>query len=249
MFWGEPMSRTTGYLGGGQAKQRSGWLIPLAVFFITACLSALVLAYYFVPEPVRLAEELPAPTDATRAVAIVGGDTQFRIPANYLPLASARQGGASTKIVLAALLPDFDGYDLGSADAFADNGPESRVVGITLHATAVPPPEQQRIERIYSAQLADKDGKPGPYGFREYAFRADSGYHDQDLFVAQTDAGPAIFLCTKIGPDVVSPSCMRDVAFTPGLGLSYRFRRAYLKDWRDIDAKARALVAKFVDKP
>ena len=30
---------------GAPAKRRSGWLIPLAVFFVTACLSALVLAY------------------------------------------------------------------------------------------------------------------------------------------------------------------------------------------------------------
>ena len=31
----------------GLMKRRSGWLIPLVVFFVTACVSALLLAYYF----------------------------------------------------------------------------------------------------------------------------------------------------------------------------------------------------------
>src|SRR5438094_6610839 len=76
---------------GGPAKRRSGWLIPLTVFFVTACLSALVLAYYLAPAPPGLAPEQPAPTDATRPVGLSRGSTRLRIPGQYILLARARR--------------------------------------------------------------------------------------------------------------------------------------------------------------
>ena len=46
------------------AREYSGWLIPLAVFVVTAILSALFLAYYFAPSPQQLTRTRPAPTDS-----------------------------------------------------------------------------------------------------------------------------------------------------------------------------------------
>src|SRR5215467_12304482 len=117
---------------GRQAKQRSGWLIPLLVFFVTACLSALMLAYYFAPTPRGLSQEQPAPTDATRAIELTLGDTALRIPANYIPMASARQGGVVSELALIAFLPELQGYTLGAAQALAGNAPDSPVVSIML---------------------------------------------------------------------------------------------------------------------
>jgi hypothetical protein len=80
-------------------------------------------------------------------------------------------------------------------------------------------------------------------------FRADSGYHDQDLFAGTLDTGALVLLlCNKPGPDTPSPNCMRDTAFGDGLALSYRFKRTQLAQWREIDAGVRALLAKFRDK-
>src|SRR5258708_27230534 len=92
---------------GEPAKRRSGWLLPLAVFFVPACLSALVLAYYFAPAPPGLAQEQPAPTDADRPVAIFLSSMRLRIPANYILLARARRGGVMNELALLAMLPDF----------------------------------------------------------------------------------------------------------------------------------------------
>jgi len=233
---------------GGPAKRRSGWLIPLAVFFVTACLSALVLAYYFSPPAPGLAEEQPAPTDATRAIALVVGPARFQIPANYLLAASARRGGAVKDLALIAMLPDLEGYTLGAAQEFTANAPESRVVHLMLKSGQAVLPEQERIDRIYMMQVANPKGEQGPYGLRQYAFRADSGYHAQDLFVGATDAGPMVLLCTKLTPDVLSPSCLRDLPLGNDLSLSYRFKRAQLAQWRAIDTGMRALIASFMDK-
>ncbi len=97
-------------------------------------------------------------------------------------------------------------------------------------------------------QVADPKGMPGPYGLRQYAFRADSGYHDQDLFVGSSDAGPAVLLCTKLAPDVASPGCLRDMPLAGGLSLSYRFKRGHLREWRSIDAGVRARIAAFAQQ-
>jgi hypothetical protein len=233
---------------GGPAQQHSGWLIPLGVFFVTACLSALLLVYYFGPAPPGLAEEQPAPTDATRMIALSVGATPFRIPANYIAMASARRGGALNELALIATLPDLQGYTLDAAPDLTANTPDSRVVNIMIKNGQAVLPEQQRIERIYLMQVEDDKGKPGPYALRQYVFRADSGYHDQDLFVGTTDAGPAVFLCTKLAAEMVSPSCLRDLPLTDDLSLSYRFKRGHLGEWRRIDTDMRTRIAAFVDK-
>ena len=233
---------------GGPAKQHSGWLIPLAVFLVTACLSAAMLVYYFAPAPPGLSQEQPAPTDATRTIALSVGATRFRIPANYILTASARRGGAVNELALIATLPDLQGYTLDAAPDLTTNGPDSRVVNIMLKNAPAVLPEQERIDRIYMAQVEDPKGKPGPYGLRQYGFRADSGYHDQDLFVGATDAGPAVLLCTKLAPDVVSPSCLRDLPLSGGLSLSYRFKRGHLGEWRRIDTGIATRIAAFVDR-
>jgi len=232
----------------GLAKRRSGWLIPLVVFFVTACLSALVLAYYFAPARPGLAEEEPAPTDATRTFALTVGSYQLRIPANYILTAGARRGGPMEQIALIAMLPDLQGYTLGAAPDLTSNAPDSRVIHIVLKSGTPLLPEKERVERIYMSQVEDSNGKLGPFGLRQYAFRNESGYHDQDLFIGMTDSGPAVLLCAKIAPEVVSPSCMRDLPFGEDLSLSYRFKRAHLSDWRKIDAGIRARLAEFSAK-
>src|SRR5882672_1186021 len=137
---------------GGPAKRRSGWVIPLAVFFVTACLSALVLAYYFAPAPPGLAQEQPAPTDANRSVELALGATRLKIPANYILLVSARRGGAVNELALIAMLPDFEGYTLGAAQDLTTNAPDSRIINLMLKGEVLLP-EQERLERVYMAQV------------------------------------------------------------------------------------------------
>jgi hypothetical protein len=233
---------------GRADEERSGWLIPLGVFFVTACLSALVLAYYFGPGPAGLAHELPSPTDATRRIALSVGDLRLHIPANYLPYPSARNGGERQEVTLAAFLPELSGFGLGLADEFYANAPDSPVLFVTLKSGRIPLVDEQRLARIYLPQVQDGDGQNGPYGLRQYAFRPESGYHNQDLFFGMSDAGPASLLCDKPDHDTPSPNCLRDFPFEHGLAISYRFKRERLAAWRQIDKAVRALVAGFVDK-
>ena len=56
---------------------------------------------------------------------------------------------------------------------------------------------QDRLRRIYIPQIEDEYGIEGPFGLRQYAFRADTGYHSQDLFYGQTQVGPEALICDK----------------------------------------------------
>jgi hypothetical protein len=238
----------TGNDPGIVVKERSGWLIPLAVFFVTACLSALVLAYYFAPNSGSLGQELPSPTDATRRIAVNIGGVGLHIPANHLPYASSRTGGAQAEVTLAAFLPDLAGFSLGVASEFEANAPDSPVMYVTLKSGRVPLPDEERLKRIYLPQVQDEYGQEGRYGLRQYGFRPESGYHAVDLFYGTADSGPAALLCDKPDDNTPSPNCLRDFPLGNGLAVSYRFKRERLAAWRQIDKSVRALIAGFVDK-
>ena len=241
------MERARGEFGG-LAKQRSGWFAPAIAFFVTACLSAVVFAYYFAPGPPGLGEELPEPTDATRPVSLAVGSTRFRIPANYVLLTSARRGGALREVALAAMLPRLDGYSLASAKDFAGHAPDSPIVTLKIRSGSAPLSEAERLDRIYRLQVEDPQGERQADGLTRFSFRQESGYRGQELFTGAIDGQPIVILCDRLAADTPAPNCLRDVPFGNGLGLSYRFKRAHLAHWREIDCAVRGLVNGFVER-
>lgn len=226
-------------------RRHSGWTIPLSLFAVTAALSAGLLLYYLRPSAPSLFKEQAAPTSRSDLVALSVNGRPFRIPANYLMYDSARTGGEHREIALFALLPDLSGWSNWAADEFAGNTPDSRVVYLTIRQDRLGLKEADKLARVYSDYVADRRGTDGPYGLRQYAFRADSGYRSDDLFVGQTEAGPVLLRCVKVAPEVPSPSCLRETLVAPGVSLAIRFKRAHLSEWRDIAARTDKLIANF----
>lgn len=228
------------------AKGHSGWLIPLAVFVVTAALCALLLAYYLFPTPAFLSRQ-PAPTDSTAPVAFIVGGRGFHIPANYIVFAGDRKGGTAKSVDLVALLPDLQGYTLGAAQAFTSGTAESRVVNLTLREEPSALSEEERLERIYLPLVEDRRGSTALYALTSYRFRSDSGYRDQDLFVGDADR-QVVLRCGRETPDASFPSCFGDMPLADHVWLSYRFKRNQLEHWREIDSSIRALAGAFMDK-
>jgi hypothetical protein len=232
---------------GGPAKERSGCLIPLAVFLVTAVLIGLVLLYYLSPTPSELIEEQTSPTSAETPVTLRVGSQNFHVPANYLPYASARKGGTFGEVKLMALLPDLRGYSSGTASSFTWDDPDSRLLDIRLRARTILD-EQGRLDRIYLPQVESQTGAPAPFGLTQYTFRANSSYRDVELYVGQSETGPVILRCSKAVSDSVAGACLREWPVAQGVAFSYRFKRAHLANWREIDAAARTLLASFMAK-
>jgi hypothetical protein len=229
-------------------KQRSGWLIPLAVFVVTAVLSLMFLLLYLAPTPTSFIEEHQSPTSRTDPVRISIDGRTFVIPANYLLYASARQGGELKHVDLFARFPDFHGYSDWDSQTFNGNAADSPIIYMLIRDEPFNLGEQQRLQRIYLSYVADPEGKPGPFGLTQYLFREDSGYKREDLFVGQIKNRTIVIRCVRFSQDDPSPSCLRDVQLSRSVALSYRFKRAHLADWHEIADGVDGLVASFMQK-
>jgi hypothetical protein len=230
-------------------RKRSGWLIPLGVFLVTFVLSALFLLIYLAPSAPGLFEEQVSPTSRSDIITVKVNGRALHIPANYLEYESARQGGDRREIALYALLPEMTGWSNWEAQSFTDNGVDSPVVEMRIRQDNLNLSEADRLQRVYMGYVLNPRGKEGPFGLRQYAFRGDSGYHDEDLFVGESDTGLLLIRCVRLRPNVTSPNCMRDVPVARGVSLFYRFKRAHLSKWREIDEGVDKLIASFEKAP
>jgi hypothetical protein len=239
-----------GFEARGAIHQHSGWLLPLGVFVVTLILSALFLLYYLRPSPAKLRAEQTMPTGATHIVALRVHGRPFFIPANYTMFKRARRGGARATVALFAKLPQMSGYTRRDAGLFMSNATDSPIVYILIREDKFNLSATDRLDEIYLPYIADRQGKPGPFGLTQYAFRDDSGYRRNDLFVGETASGPLMLLCVRFSPDVSSPNCLAiDRPLAHDVTLSYRFKRSRLADWRTILDKVEKLVARFEKKP
>lgn len=226
-------------------RQRSGWLIPIGVFAITALLSAMLLLFYLAPTPTSFIEEHPAPTSREDPISLSVGNVNLTIPANFILYKSARQGGPRKDVALVTTFPDFRGYSDWQSQLFAGNPPDSPVIYLLIREEPLNLTEAERLQRIYLDFVTDPAGKPGPFGLTQYTFRDDSGYRGEDLFVGETQSAPVVLRCVRFSQQVPSPSCLRDVLLKHGVALSYRFKRAHLADWHAIANGVDALIQSF----
>ena|ERR1700712_1223821 len=233
----------------GTIRKRSGWLIPLGVFLVTAVLSALILLYYLAPTSQTFLEEQVAPTSRSDLISLKIHDFHLWVPANYLQYESTRQGGTHKTVAMFAILPDMAGWSAWEAPAFTGNTPDSPVVYMFVRDESLNLTEADRLARIYMAYVTNPRGTPGPFGLTQYTFREDSGYRREDLFVGQTPSGPTVLRCVRFSPDVPSPSCLRDLPIAHSVALSYRFKREHLAKWHEIGDGIEKLFAGFKIRP
>jgi hypothetical protein len=230
-------------------RKRSGWWIPLGVFLVIVVLSLLFLLYYLAPTPPPLFSEQESPTSSTEPVTLEIGGLKLRVPQNYLRYDSARMGGRRREIALFAMLPDLSGWSNWDAQTFVDDGPRSRLVRMEIREDPSSLGEAEKLRRIYLAYVADPKPAPDQFELQHYAFRGESGYHNQDLFVGPTPRGPAVMRCERITPENASPNCYREMPLPKGAELTYRFKRSKLNHWREIDEAANRLMAEFEKPP
>jgi hypothetical protein len=233
----------------GTPQKRSGWMIPLGVFLVTLVLSALVLIFYLAPSAPNFLEEQVSPTSRTSLIAMRVHGLKLWIPANYLQYESSRRGGAFKDVSMFALLPSLAGWSNEDAPTFSSNAADSPVVYLLIRDERLNLTEADRLSRIYLAYVADNKGKVGPFGLTQYTFRDDTGYRNEDLFVGQTPTGPQLLRCVRFSPRVPSPSCLRDTPIAHNVALSYRFKRTYLAQWREIGQSIGQLVVRFKREP
>jgi len=241
------MSRMTGEFSG-PAREYSGWLIPLAVFIVTAVLAALFLVYYFAPSPQQFTRTRPAPTDSSELIMLSIGNTGFHIPSNYILFSADRSGGQLEELSLIALFPGLQGYTLADAQEFNSNTPDSRVIYMGVRKERVALTQEEKFARVYRPLIVKDGGTPTSSGAKQYIFHEDSGYRDEELYVREGQNGTMLIRCTRPALEVPSPNCLGDISLGDGLTVTYRFKRAHVAQWQDIEASTRALLGAFMVK-
>jgi hypothetical protein len=228
------------------AVEEPSWAIPLVVLGIVGVLSLGFLAYYFGPSLGDILGRAPKPSEASGEIEVDIGGVRHRIPENYTRFAYARRGGVQDRVELHALLPDLAPYSPSRAADFQDNSPDSRVVLFALEVYRAKMSETDQFRKVYLKLVTDPKGARGPYGLRRYEFDSSTGYRDEEVFAHENEDGTVtVFRCFKEAPDIFSPSCRRDLRLSNEIALTYRFKRTYLGDWRDIDSGVQALARSF----
>jgi hypothetical protein len=229
-------------------QEESTWRLPLLILITTIMLSGIVLYWYVGPTVDDIAGNTPSPSEARTPIGLTIGGVPFVIPENYTQYPRARRGGERDLVALYAMFPEFHGYVQRADDGFKRNSPASRVVHFQIESQPQPLTEAERLQMLYLPQVTDPNGIDGPHGLMAYDFAPGAPYPNETLFTGRLDdGGIAVLRCTNAYEGGPPPSCRRDMEIAGGLALSYRFQRAHLDKWRDIDAGVQILVESFRD--
>jgi hypothetical protein len=246
---------------GEDVRTESSWAGPARILFITLVLAGGFLYYYFGPRVVDIHGTNPRASARDRPIQMTIGVDTFKIPENYTVFAKSRRGGVQDNVELYAALPDFEGYTLPHQLDFEGNDADSPVVNFSLYDPAKIAAEEgqeldgklserEKFERIFLPLVTNPKGESWRYGLVHYRLSDSWGGKDEDLFVHENQDGSLIlFRCIERVATMPSPWCRRDVMLSTTLGLSYRFKRERLDDWRDINSGILALVKRFKTTP
>jgi hypothetical protein len=231
------------------AKRESTWGTPIRILLITLVFASGFLYYYFGPSLNELQGNRPEASAVATPIDLVIGGRNFKIPENFTQFPRARRGGARANVALYAMLPDYEPFTIANETAFESNTDDSPIVNFQLESVRSPFEEEERVQRIYMPQVIDEKGERALYGLTHFQFGDTSGYQDQDLFIGTDSAGrTAAILCAKTLQEILPPSCRRFTHLTDGVKLSYRFKRTYLRNWKEIDGGIRDLALSFLDE-
>lgn len=218
--------------------ERPSWYYPAIVAGLTVVAGGLILLWLLWPALSRSVGLGGGPVASAATKQVSAGGVVLTVPENLLAPGTPSAG----RVQLLALLPDLTGYTQDDAGAFADYGPDSRVVRITLAGGGPGLSEQERFERILIRQAGPEASAEGD--FTVYRFAEGSGYEGRRLFVFDRDGVFAAIVCADDAAAGAADNCVRTIDPAYGLEIAYEFRIGRLSEWREIDAAVRALAAR-----
>ena len=181
-------------------------------------------------------------TDSETRQFIIGNDV-LEIPLNMMRLASQRQQTVLKQADLVMFAGDGSGFSNDNAGAFLRADRVQDLIFITVSERDLHLEMDDRFESIYSKLLAAAS-ETGPAGLTMRPFRPGTGYDGEELALYPS-ASPWIARCQQ-PQDTQYPNCMRDYFIGSGLTLRFRFARALLPQWRQVEALVRTRMSAIV---
>ena len=159
--------------------------------------------------------------------------TLFNVPPAAIRMKIQRHTGPQERIDLSFVYPSLeppDGAKHVSADTVDDAmQPIDRIfLSIAAHHDSLAP--DMRLRTIYPRYL-EQASTPGQDGLTMRAFRDNTPYGNEDLFVANTPGLTA--RCTR---DAATPGMCLSERRIDNADLTFRFPRSWLAQWRDVSS-------------
>ena len=236
-------------LGGGEVHAHSSWMLPAIILILAGVIGAGVFVFLTGPTVEDLQGNTTWPTSSAATSDIRIDGALFRIPANYTKLRRSRSDGDQDDVPMYALLPNLTPWTSADADKFASNTPDASVVHFTLAVDRAPLTYQKKFERGIKPLAENPEGEPGPFGLTQYKFGPGSGYENTEWYTATLEDGSQLVMRSDPSQNPsFGSSCMRVTRLKDNVGLTYKFKRAHLADWKRIDAGIMALINRFRPK-
>ena len=169
----------------------------------------------------------------TRARPMDIGSARMMIPENMIRHPEQRKLNQHKKLELIMLWPSLEGFSLSTQVEFSDVSKASRLIFLSLSQPDEPISSSERLYSVYSQHFVG-DPVQGPTHLIGFQMAKESGFSGETIYFKPDENEPYVARCIK--PVEGTPEfCMRDLILPDDVQLSYRFRKALLKDWREMD--------------
>ena len=185
-------------------------------------------------------------TDVTRQQFILGNDV-LDIPLNLMRFENQRTSDVLNQVDLILTWPEAEGFTDTNSHRFLNPDKVGSLIFLTITRREMPLSMSERLEPVYSKLY---QGKPrrGPSGLALRQLQDGTGYDGEELAIAPTSIPPWVARC-QIENRVGQAVCQRDIFAGSGLSIRYRFQRALLPDWRQIERMVRQTLDEMVVTP
>jgi hypothetical protein len=174
---------------------------------------------------------------------ITVGGTLFDVPRDAIRVSVQRRSGDQERVDLAFQYPSLT-PPAPQAPVTAETAEQTPVaidrIFVTLAAHNGEMAPAERVRTIYPRYL-DPFQQGNTDGLTRAGFRDGSPYHHEDMF--GDSAGKFLARCTR---DAVTPGTCTSERRVGGADITFRFPRAWLKDWRDVAGAIEQLNTKLV---
>jgi hypothetical protein len=216
------------------SRHRRAHLLPLAVSGLATLGAVTLIAYLLWPTFTPGASSSPA------LLPVSIGDTLFNVPTAAIRMKIQRHSGTQEGIDLSFAFPSLDAAETPGhvSDNSMPNGipPIDRIfLSIVAHHDATAP--ELRLHSLYPRYL-EQVATTGPDGLTMRAFRDETPYGGEDLFIATTPELNA--RCTR---DATTPGMCLSERRVDGADLTFRFPRSWLAQWRMVANAMERLMA------
>ncbi len=181
-------------------------------------------------------------TEDRQMLHIVIGNDVLEIPAKYIARASQREGETSNRVDLTILWPNGDGFSTANASRFTDIAAFNHRIRIALSKREMAQDMTMRLDSVYR-ELFDGEARDAGAGLLFQKLRAGTGYDGEILAVSQNHQWVA--RC-ETGQKQTPKTCLRDIHVGQSLVVRYRFSRALLGDWEQVESLVAEKIREFL---